>query len=314
VPMNPPTDRSIVVRNVAIGVVILAGVTAAVYFWSGGSWFGPRQPAASDAGAGPPAAESSVGERAAVDPGAPDAPETPAVVSESERRWTELMGTPPVWPVDFAEAPGCEGADRGLATVCKVLDARSDDLERFGGACGLIEEVGEELAAHPPRPVSELSSPDALVSNVFHLFRVLGKERTRVLKRTLDAEGDLAEPVALALFRWIRSRETCRSESPSAIRMEPLYDYAVFLFNTMGGQAYLRRRPPRIESLACFYGLQILDVAIERGYNPLGLDPRPEIDRCRELIRGQSLVFGDRYIDVLDDMDRRWQRISGTDP
>jgi hypothetical protein len=307
--MDPSSDRSIVVRNVVIGLVIFAGVVAAVIYWSGGSLIGPWQPAVSDEESEPITPSTTAGEFAPPETGDADAPpETPAAASESERRWTELMGRPPVWPGDLAEAPGCAEADRGLAEICKLLDARSDDLERFGGACNLIEEVGEELAGRPPRTVAELRSHDTLVSNVFHLFRVLGRERTRVLKRTLDTEDELTEPAALALYRWIRSRETCRSESPSSIRMEPLYEYAAFLFNTMGGQAYLRRRPPRIESLACFYGLQVLDVAVERGHNPLGLDPRPEIARCRDLVRGQSFVFVDRYVEILDDMDRRWQR------
>ena len=41
------------------------------------------------------------------------------------------------------------------------------------------------------------------------------------------------------------------------MRFPALYDYAGFFFNTLGGQAYLRRRTPRVESLVCFYALQV---------------------------------------------------------
>ena len=86
-----------------------------------------------------------------------------------------------------------------------------------------------------------------------------------------------------------------------------MYAYSGFLFNTMGGQAYLRRRTPRTEALACFYALQVLDQAIAAGHNPEGLDPRTEIPRCRALLDSQPLVFSARYVDTLDRMARRWE-------
>jgi hypothetical protein len=86
-----------------------------------------------------------------------------------------------------------------------------------------------------------------------------------------------------------------------------LYAYAGFFFNTLGGQAYLRRRSPRIEALACFYGLEALDGAIRAGHNPYGLDPRPEIPRCRDLVATQEFVFSERYVAELDAISRRWE-------
>jgi hypothetical protein len=147
-----------------------------------------------------------------------------------------------------------------------------------------------------------------MLSNVFHLFRVVGAERLAILRDAARREDAHAEPVAMALYRWMASRESCSRSGRTAIRMEPLYAYAAFLFQTMGGQAYLRRRPPRAEALAGFYSLLILDRAIENGHNPHGVDPRREIRRTRELLAAQPLVFGERYLTLLDQMEERWKR------
>jgi hypothetical protein len=193
-----------------------------------------------------------------------------------------------------------------LGRICATLEARTPALREFGGACALIEQLGPELAANPPDLSSELSSYDTLLGNVFHVFRVAGRGRMRVMRRAV-AERDLAEPGALALFRWAISHDRCSGARSRPVGRDALYSYAGFLFNTLGGQAYLRRRSPRIEALACFYGLQVLDAAIRDGHNPQGLDPRSEIPRCRELVGAQRFVFTEQYVAALDEMSRRWE-------
>jgi hypothetical protein len=193
-----------------------------------------------------------------------------------------------------------------LARICAALDVRAPALREHGGACTLIEQLGSELAAAPPDLSSELRSYDVLLRNVFHLFRVAGRERMQVMRRAL-AEQDLAEPAAIALYRWAISHQRCSGSDSQSVSSEALYAYAGFFFNTLGGQAYLRRRSPRVEALACFYGLHALDGAIRAGHNPYGLDPRPEIPRCRDLVALQGFVFSDRYLAELDEMSARWK-------
>ena len=117
-----------------------------------------------------------------------------------------------------------------------------------------------------------------------------------MLRRMLAEEQELAEPAALALYRWVISREDCGQGETAEIDQETLYEYGTFLFNTMGGQAYLRRRSPRVEALTCFYALQVLDRSIQAGNNPHGVDPRPEIGRCAALLQSQPFVFADEYV------------------
>ena len=175
----------------------------------------------------------------------------------------------------------------------------------------MLKQVSEELATRPPDISSELKSHSVMLANVFHAFRVLGRKRLGLLRNTLEGERNLAEPLAFALYRWLASRETCAPTGSNPVRFAALYNYAGFFFNTLGGQAYLRRRTPRVESLVCFYALQVVDRSVERGRNPHGLDPRPEIGRCLALVRSQDLLFADRYADELGRMARRWDERDG---
>jgi hypothetical protein len=251
---------------------------------------------------------------AAADPGGDEAREDqtePASAGdEAARRWTELLGRPPVWPEDLSAPRDCQKVEADLAHICVELDGRSylAGGPVPGGTCGLFQQVAQKLAERPPAVTSELRSYEAILSNVFHLFRALGRERVNLLRRILEEEQELAEPMAMALYRWLVSRERCARSGRTAVRPPVLYDYSAFLFQTMGGQAYLRRRPPEIEALVGFYALVILDRSDQQGHNPYGADPRPEIERTRSLLASRPLVFSERYREVLDEIALRWEQ------
>jgi len=230
----------------------------------------------------------------------------------AERRWEALTGQPPVWPEDLTDPQNCEAVEADLARICSLLDQREyvREVAPAGGACGLIRTVAEELTARPPDISSELESYETILNNVFHLFRVIGRERLDLLRRIQWEEHELAEPAAMALYRWAVSREGCARSGTTTLRPEPLYEYAGFFFTTMGGQAYLRRRTPRIEALASLYALLIVDRAQQSGLNPAGVDPRPEIQRVRALIEVEPLVFREHYLLMLDQMADRWKERS----
>lgn len=230
----------------------------------------------------------------------------------AEERWRVLTGQAPVWPEDLTNPQSCEQVEADLARVCSVLDRRDyvKEAAPVGGSCGLIRTVAEELAAHPPDISSELESYGTILENVFYLFRAVGRERIDVLRRIQWEEQELAEPAAMALYRWAVSRERCARSGATTLTPEAMYDYAGFFFTTMGGQAYLRRRTPRVEALASLYALLIVDRAQQSGLNPAGIDPRPEIQRTRALIEADSLVFREHYLLILDQMAERWKERS----
>jgi hypothetical protein len=229
-----------------------------------------------------------------------------AAVREAERLWTDWLGRAPVWPDDFAEPRDCRIIEEDMSRLCRRLDEGAGG-ESSPGSCALIDQAAERLGAHPPDLTSELRSYETILENVHHLFRTVGAKRLDSLRRLARDERDHAEIAAFVLFRWLASREACARSGRPPIDEDALYAYAGFVFETMGGQAYLRRRSPRVEAMASFYALVVLDRAIERGHNPAGVDPRPDIARTRELLEGRAWVFGDRYRAVLEEMERRFK-------
>ena len=245
------------------------------------------------------------------DPAPADAAASTAPAAEAA--WAALTGSAPVWPGDLNEPGDCARIEADLAAICTALDARDYVRESAlaGGSCALLSEMASAMAQRPPNPSLELRSYETILGNVYHLFRVAGRERMDVLRRALREEQELAEPLALAMYRWAVSRQDCARSGTTPIRREVLYAYAGFLFQTMGGQAYLRRRSPRVEALASFYALLVIDRAERDGTNELGLDVLPEIGRTRELLDAQDFVFGEEYLDLIRDMEHRRATLGG---
>ena len=239
-----------------------------------------------------PEAEPAPERTAEVEPPPAEEPEE----GPAEARWREVTGGEP----RFATEPGdCEVAAAELEQLCARLDARAEaeGLSVGAGACARLDAAMVTLAAARPVLAGEARDPATLLANATHLFRVGGRGEVAHAAALLRLEADAIEPMAATLFRWLE----CRPENEAL-----LYDYAVFGFTTLGGQAYLRRRSPRVEALAAFYGLLVIDRADRDGRNAAGVDPRREIARVRELIAGQPLHFRDRYLDELDAMESRW--------
>lgn len=298
-------EKSVRVRSLLTGGLIVVLVVVWLLWWQ---WDRVRDGLCALA-AGESASETALDTAAA---GGDVSTAREAARAAAARSWEEWLGEPPVWPDDLADPRDCAEVEEELERVCSRLDA-GEVLSSSGladGSCGLLMAAAEELSRRPPDLSSELSSYESMLGNVHHLFRVLGGRRVDLLRRLGAEEQEHVEPVAMALYRWMASREGCAPAGRTAIRLQPLYDYSGFVFNTMGGQAYLRRRPPVVEGLAAFYALLVLDRALEQDHNPWGLDPRPEIRRTRELLSEQSLVFSERYVALLDEMEQRWKRKS----
>lgn len=241
-------------------------------------------------------------------------PETlPNVPAESaygplERQWLEATGSTPEWPGDFDRPADCRAALDRLRTLASRLDRESPpggrDLPR--NAFALMMKTASTLAERTPPIAGLLRDAEAMRLNVTYLYRMLGAARVARIVELVHDRPEMAEPFALAAYRWLRAGGDCE---PGLRPPDPdvQYEYAVFLLRTIGGQAYLRRLDPRLEALVSFYSLLIADHAIERGHNPEGFDPRREMARCRALVRGQPLLFRERYLDVLDGLERRWK-------
>jgi len=230
---------------------------------------------------------------------------------EAARRWAELTGSYPQWPQDLLEPRSCAEVEEDFKALCQELDRKPYLQGRLpdGGTLALLARTARELSAHPPVASGEMRRPEAVVANAFHLFRLLGKERLGVLTQIMNQEQLLAEPAAMVIYRWLAAQERCWRDNPVASR-SALEDYAAFFLNSLGGQGYLRRRSPAVAALTSFYSLVILEGAAREGRNPHGVDLRPHISFCRELLKSQNLVFKDRYLEILSGIEARWRDLS----
>lgn len=234
--------------------------------------------------------------------------------AETERgsHWKALLGHDPLWPEDFDDPRQCEDIELDLARLCTEIDRRpyrSDD-HRVGGTCGLLSEVAEVLAAHPPDSEGEIKRHASLLANIFHLSRTVDGKAFQATRRVLREEEYLVEPLAMTLWRWTASREQCARSGRTSMTEETMYAYAAYLFETFGGRSVLQRRSPRTEALVSFYALLIIDRSDRRGYNPQGVDPTPWLRRTRDLVERQNFHFADEYLTRLDAIAARWsQRI-----
>jgi hypothetical protein len=229
----------------------------------------------------------------------------------ARQRWKEVTGSEPIWPQPFAEPSDCEAVLANLRALCAELDTRDYvRAHRYeGGVCGFLARVSRDLENEPPPIHGELRELLDVRHSVAHLYRALGETRVLQLAEMVALEPDLAEPMAMALFRWGAVKDRCE---PAAMGPKSQYTYATWLLRTVGGQAYLRRRSPRHEALVTFYAIAVLDRSIARGYDPAGVDLGHDLARCRDMIAmREDLVFRDRYLSYLREMEDRWNRRTG---
>jgi hypothetical protein len=226
-----------------------------------------------------------------------------------EERWIEATGKAPVWPADANDPKDCTEIVEDLRTLCRRLDGRAyvHAWNLPSGTCGLLGDLVVDLGGRPPILDGIFDSIGSFRANVTHFYSVLGEKKLLRVATLVREEPELAEPMAMALYRWARSAKKCRDASPAPPGIESQYAYATFLVNTIGGQAYLRRRAPRLEALTSLYALLVLDNAVESGYNPAGVDLRPEIERAIALIATQDLLFQDQYLEMLQEMKISWE-------
>jgi hypothetical protein len=289
-------------------VVVLA-IVAVLIVWYFGPWgpsSGEKEPTAPLAAGEPAAPDAAEQAEDAEAGGIP--PEAEDGTAFARRDWERSLGPVPSWPADLLETGSCQAVETDIEALCAFLDTRPSFREATleGGACALLSAAGSALAGRPPVAAGELRDLEVFLANVFHFFRVLGEDRMHLMRAALREEEALAEPLAFHLFRWAASRPRCGEGAERALDSRVLYDYGVFLLRSMGGQAYLRRRAPRVEGLATFYALVALDAAVRRGQDPEGIDLLRDIRRCHRMLSEQDLVFRGRYLEVLDAMDARW--------
>ncbi|MBN1104097.1 MAG: hypothetical protein JXL84_11840 [Deltaproteobacteria bacterium] len=161
----------------------------------------------------------------------------------------------------------------------------------------------KKLSDNPPVPAGEGLDPTVMTSNVYHFFSLLDRREMKLLKAVLTREPPALETSMHLFFRWLSMGNRC--PQPEGIRpsRDTLYAYAGFFLNTVGGRAYLFRRPSGLRLLGTYYCLLILHEADEHGRNRDGIDLAPHlVDAAREIGFYGDFLYQKEYVRRLDEL------------
>jgi hypothetical protein len=179
--------------------------------------------------------------------------------------------------------------------------SQTDTYTRF-------KNILNRLAAQPPVPAGEGMSPNIIIQNIYHFYRVLDRKDLRLIRQIMSKDKETLEINLEMFFRWFGLRNRC--PDPDGVRpsLEMLYKYAGFLINTTGGRACLFRRSSDIRLLISYYCLLIINEADKKGRNSDGIDILPYIEPLREEILLHShFHFQSEYINKLDILKMYYQ-------
>jgi hypothetical protein len=165
-------------------------------------------------------------------------------------------------------------------------------------------KILQKLLNQPPAITRETDDYFTLLKNTAHFFRIIGKGNTLALKGILDRERDSLERILGIFYKLTDHPDVLKQRFSLSVAQEPLYEYACFFLNTIGGRLYLFRRDVKSRIVVSYYAIRIIDHANHKGYNRLGIDLRPFIDALIDEMEhsGGKLSFKDSYLDTLYDL------------
>jgi len=213
---------------------------------------------------------------------------------------------------DVAAASGqrsCRDLDLEMNDFFAYLD-KQDYIRRAGlekGSRAQFLRIVAALSRNPPLVLGEMKDNYALIKNVAHFFRVLGKKNVLLIRRILQQENEVIEPVAALFYDWSASADRCKDGIRGQPSLKVQYEYAAFFLNTLAGKSYLLRRDSRVRILTTYYAIRIIDRANDETLNQYGLDLRPFIRSSMQEIRDQKgLIFKKRYLDALKRLEEKY--------
>jgi len=159
------------------------------------------------------------------------------------------------------------------------------------------------LSSHPPVPAGEGLSLDVMTRNIFHFFRILGKEEIRLTRDVIRNEADTLEMNMELFYNWLMLGPDCPDHKKIRPSRDILYHYAGFFINSIGGRSYLFRRPSEIRLLVSYYSILIIHETDRFGKNHYGIDISPEIASLKkEIGASPDLRFQGDYLRRLTEL------------
>ncbi|UCF57532.1 MAG: hypothetical protein JSW15_03435 [Deltaproteobacteria bacterium] len=176
------------------------------------------------------------------------------------------------------------------------LKTDMDTYDRF-------KSVIMKLSSQPPIPAGEGMDSIIITRNIYHFYRLLDKNDLRLIREIMRNEADSLEIQLDLFYKWLMLGDRCPDPEETRPPLDVLYQYAGFFLNTIGGRAYLFRRPPHFRLLVSYYSLLIIHEADKRGKNRYGIDIFPEITPlAREMSIYPDFHFQNEYIHQLTEL------------
>ena len=207
--------------------------------------------------------------------------------------------------------PGMAGVERQIAAFFSYLDQQPyvQAYEFAGGSYLQYQIAVKNLSETMPIVSGEMQSLYAMVRNVAHFYRVLGKKRVYATREILQNESEIIESVMRTFYQWFTTdngAQTALAGHPSA---ETMYEYAGYILNTLGGRSYLLRRSPKVRALVTYYCVLVLDRANAEELNSKGIDIRPYIKSSLLEVKNQiGLIHQKEYITRLSELNQKYYR------
>ena len=221
---------------------------------------------------------------------------------------------------DQGISPSGDGGDQNLScseladnvdSFFDTLDARQyiKDFQLESPSSVYFPKLIQKLVDNPPIVSGETDDLFTILQNTAHFFRIIGKKNILVLKGILDRERATFEQTLFDFYNLTKDPECLKTRFNLEIDQDPLYSYAGFFLNTMGGRLYLFRRDSMSRMVVNFYSILIIEQANSEGRNKYGIAIKDAIDNLIIEIESSriTLQMRDFYLDTLYDLKVKYQ-------
>lgn len=200
----------------------------------------------------------------------------------------------------------CAKMENDIRDFFKYLDKKNyiQHLNERMDTYAEFKRILKQLSSNLPIPAGEGIDSIVMTKNIFYIFRILSKTDIRLVKEITINESETME-LNLEIFnRWLLLGNQCPDPDEMRPSFDVLYQYAGFFLNTIGGRAYLSRRPMALRMLLSYYSLLIVHEADRKGRNTYGIDLFPYIaPLLTEMAIYPDLKLKKEYIQKLNQME-----------
>ena len=200
----------------------------------------------------------------------------------------------------------CAKMENDIRDFFKYLDKKNyiQHLNERMDTYAEFKRILKQLSSNLPIPAGEGIDSLVMTKNIFYIFRILGKTDIRLVKEITINESETMELNLEIFYRWLLLGNQCPDPDEMRPSFDVLYQYAGFFLNTIGGRAYLSRRPMALRMLLSYYSLLIVHEADRKGRNTYGIDLFPYIaPLLTEMAIYPDLKLKKEYIQKLNQME-----------